>query len=158
VNSNTPQSTLQKFFVGAAFIGIAGWVFIMALLGFWYLVPVNLPTVTEPMPILNPGNRIAIGEPIVLQLDVVKKTPTEVNAYSRFLTCTSGNLVTLTGSPTNLPVGKYTVINDSAILPAKVSPGEVCTFNIRVSYRINPVRTEVLNLESEPFTVMQKKE
>jgi hypothetical protein len=148
-----PTPTSHKFFIAAATIGIVGWLCVLMLLGFWYLAPVALPTVTQPLPILNPGHQIAIGDPIVVELDVIKTAPTDVQSSSRFLACESGNLVTLTGMPTNLPVGEYVIVSDNVILPAKVSAGEVCTMNYHIVYRINPVRTETLNLTSEPFTV-----
>lgn len=147
-----PPAT-HRWFVAASAIGIAGWAFILLLLGWWYLAPVALPTVTQPLPILNPGHRVAIGEPILMELSVVKPVPLDTAASSRWIACESGNLVTLTSTPTNLPVGTYTIVSDSVILPAKVSPGDVCRMNYLITYSINPVRDEQLALESEPFTV-----
>lgn len=147
-------ATGHRVFMAAGIVGIVGWLLVLILLGWWQLQPAALPTVTEPLPILNPGHQVAIGEPIVLQIDVVKDTETTVATSTRFLACQSGNLVTLTSQPTNLPVGDYTIVSDNVILPAKVTPGDVCTMNFRIVYRINPIRTEALALESEPFTVL----
>jgi hypothetical protein len=155
VNENKPDH-VQKFFLVAAFVGIGGWMLILALVAFWHLMPVTLPNVTQPLPILNVNNAVAIGEKVVVQLDVVKTVETEVESSTRYIACDSGNLVTLTSNPTNLPVGTYTIVSDSVVLPPKVFPGEVCTMNFRIVYRINPMRVETLTLSSEPFTVMEK--
>lgn len=147
----------RRLFIAASTVGIVGWMFILALLGYWYLSPVTLPSVTEPLPILNKDRTIAVGEPIVVRLDVVKTVPLDVERATRFIACESGNLITLTPSSTSgvgtLPVGTYTVISDNVILPNKVSEGDVCTMNFMVTYHINPVRDEMLALQSEPFTI-----
>lgn len=147
---------VQKFFLTAAFVGITGWVLVLVLIAYWHLVPVTLPTVSHPLPLLNPSSEVAVGEQLAVRFDVVKTVETEVESSDRYITCDSGNLVTLTSNPTNLPVGTYTIISDSVILPNKVTVGDICTMNFRVVYRINPMRVESLLLSSEPFTVVAR--
>jgi len=156
MNNNRPDH-VQKFFLVAAFVGIGGWLLLLFLVAFWHLVPSTLPNVTQPLPILNENSQVAVGETLIVQLDVVKTVETEVESSTRYITCDSGNLVTLTSNPTNLPVGAYTIISDSVVLPNKVSVGDICTMNFRITYRINPMRVENLVLSSEPFTVVEGK-
>lgn len=142
----------RLFVVGAA-VGIAGWMLLLVLLGFWYWWPVALPTITQPLPVLNEDHVVDVGEPIRLRLDVVKPTDLTTVATDRFITCDSGNLIPLASNPTSLPVGEYTIDADSVVLPPKALPGEVCILRYVITYRINPVREERLSMESEPFTV-----
>ena len=102
----------------------------------------------------RPGNRIAIGEPIVMELAVDKERNARPVASDRFIKCGSGNLVTLTSAPRDLPIGNFTIISDSVILPAKVSPGDQCVFTFRITYEVNPIRSETVDWESERFDVL----
>ena len=67
--------------------------------------------------------------------------------------CESGNLVTLTGTTRDLPLGNYTIIADSTLLPNKVAVGDECQFLYRVRYYVNPIRDADVEYLSEPFTV-----
>ena len=144
----------HRALTAAAVIGIGGWFVIMAGWLWWTFQPVSLPSVDEPIPVLNDGNEVAIGEPIVLELKVDKPADARTVSSTRFIQCQSGNLVTLTSTARDLPVGAYTIISDSVILPAKVSPGDVCVFTFRITYQVNPIRIEVVDWESERFTVL----
>jgi hypothetical protein len=46
------------------------------------------------------------------------------------------------------------VVSDSIIIPAKVTPGDVCVAVFEITYRINPIREEVARWDSEPFRVL----
>ena len=159
MSENQPHPLALRLFGAAAVIGIAGWVGLLALWGWWSLQPVALPTVTEPMPVLNPNREVAIGDPLLLQLDVVKQQELDAVGTSRYLACESSNLVTLTSmTAINLPVGEYTVIADSIVLPAKITPGDVCRAVISVTYHVNPIRDDDVEFTSEPFTVLPAEE
>lgn len=155
-----PHPWALRLFGAAAVVGIVGWVILLCLWAWWMLQPANLPSVTEPMPVLNLNDEVAIGESLLLQLDVTKSQELTAVSTGRFIECPeSGNLVTLTGlDAINLPTGSYTVVADSITLPPKVTVGDRCQAVIRVTYRINPVRVESVEFESELFTVMPAKE
>ena len=140
-----------------AFISIGGWLVLFAGFLWWTFQPVQLTSVAQPVEILNEGNEIRIGEPIVLRLAVDKPDGIRAVAADRFLECDSGNLVSLTSSTKDLPPGSYVIINDKTVLPAKVSPGDVCVFVFRNTYSVNPIRTETVEWRSEPFTVLPAK-
>ena len=155
MSADKPHPLALRLFGVAAVVGIVGWLLLLSLWGWWTLQPANLPSVTEPMPVLNEDREVAIGEPLLLQLQVVKTAELTAVSTGRWLACESSNLVTLTSlDPVNLPVGEYTVVADSIILPAKITPGDTCTAVIRVTYRINPMRVESVEFDSEPFTVL----
>lgn len=152
-------TTRDRIVYITASVSIGGWLTIFALLLWWHLLqPVNVPTIDQPIPVLNENREIAVGESIVLQLDVVKTDGSHPTVTNRFIVCESGNLITLTPSTRDLPVGEYRIISDSVDLPAKVTVGDTCTFLYRVDFRINPVRTVDVEYESEPFTVVQRGE
>jgi hypothetical protein len=146
----------QRILMGFAVIGIGGWT-VLLLWGIWWMIqPVTVPTITEPIPVLNPGNEIAIGETIILELDVAKPQDFLSTDSERFLLCESGNLVTLQSTPqsqTTLPVGEYTLVVDNVDLPNKVTTGDVCTHVFRVTYEVNPLRSIEAEYTSEPFTI-----
>jgi hypothetical protein len=140
----------------AAAIGIVGWVALLLLAGWWMVQPAGLPSVAQPLAVLNPGHEVAVGERLVLRLDVAKTVPRDPVDSSRWLECESGNLLTLTSTISVLPVGTYTIISDSVVIPNKVSVGDVCTAWLAVDFQINPIRTEELRLASEPFTITEE--
>jgi len=138
----------------AAFIGMGGWVVLMAGWLWWTFQPVALPAVVEPIRILNEGREVAIGEAIVMRLEVSKPPGARTLQSTRFISCESGNLITLTASVKDLPAGRYTVVSDSVILPAKVAPGDECRFTFRNTYAVNPIRDETVEWSSEEFKVL----
>jgi len=122
---------------------------------FWKLYPYQVSDVKVPIEILNENNEIAVGETIQLELQLTKPNNLRPNG-SVFITCKGGNLITLNGSPQDLPVGQYTVKNDRYILPNKVSVGGKCTFVFKNSYPVNPVREITKTWTSEEFTVVKE--
>lgn len=144
----------HKAVLWAAIVGISGWLAIIGVYVWWQVQPVNLTDVIEPIPILNENNAIAIGDPIVMELVVDKPQSVRTVDSERFLSCASGNLVTLTASPRDLPPGQYTLVSDSVKLPAKVTPGDTCHFLFRITYQVNPIRTDTVEFASEDFTVL----
>jgi len=149
-----PHPWQVRLFAIAAFIGVVGWSVIFGLLIWWTVQPANLPTVTEPIEVLNPGNAVAINDTLLMRLDVVKPHELAQVGTVRLLECLSGNLVTLTSTDIRLPAGTYSVISDSIIIPAKITPGDTCSAVFEITYRINPIREEVVRFDSEPFTVL----
>jgi len=138
----------------AAFVG---WLAIFVVYLAWSFWPVTLPSVDQPIPILNDGKRIAVGEPIVMELRVHKPQPVNVRSSDRVIRCESGNLITLTATAIDLPTGDFVVEASSVTLPDKIIDGDTCTFLYRIGYYVNPVRTEVVEYESEPFTTLQQR-
>lgn len=125
------------------------------LLTLWWLnQPVSLPTLKEPIPILNEDAKIAIGEPIVMELVIDKPANVEVERTQRAILCESGNLVTLTDSDRDVPAGQFRIIADNVDLPAKVDVGDICRFRYLNTYRINPIRTDEVEWFSEWFEVV----
>ena len=156
--TESPHPWVFRAFGAAALIGVGGWILLLGIWAFWMLQPAGLPTVTEPIQVLNEGNRVAIGQPLVLELVVDKPQPRTPIASSRVLECESGNLLTLTSTPTPLPVGSYTVISDNLIIPPKVTPGDHCAASFIVTFQINPLRDETVKWSSEPFMVLPMEE
>ena len=130
------------------------WTVFLLLVAFWLLYPYKVSSIKEPIAILNEYNEIAIGDAIIMKIELTK--PNEIRPKGTvFITCDSGNLVTLLGNTQNLPVGKYTVVNDRYILPSKVSVGDKCKFHFKNSYQVNPIREITKEWVSEEFTVIQ---
>jgi hypothetical protein len=134
-----------------AVTSFAGWLSVFVVYLAWSFWPVNLPTVEQPIPILNQNRTVAVGEPIVMQLRVNKPQPVNVRSANRVIRCDSGNLITLTPTAVDLPTGEFVVESSSVILPGNIIHGDRCTFLYRIGYYINPVRTETAEYESEPF-------
>lgn len=146
---------MHHLFTTSAIIGICGWFFLIFLFSWWFLQPVSLPTVKEPMPVLNVNDEVAIGETLYVKLTINKPVELSPINSSRFLACTSGNLVTLTSAPIKLPVGSYDIISEDVIVPAKIAPGDECVYEIHITYQINPIRREIVQFQSEPFAVLE---
>lgn len=136
-----------------AWVAIIGNILLIGMVAWWLLHPYGLPQITQPMPIENENNEIAIGEPIRMTLKVDK--PREMTPYisQRNLTCNDGNLVTLAGSANTIPTGSYTIHSSNYILPPKVAKGSICKFNFVNTYKLNPLRSETITYSSEEFLV-----
>lgn len=148
------QAKKSRALLAIASAAFVGWMGMFALWLAWSFWPVNLPTVEQPIPILNANRTVAVGEPIVMLLKVNKPDPVNVRSADRLIRCDSGNLITLTSTAIDLPTGEFVVESSSVILPDKIISGDRCTFLYRIGYYINPVRTEVAEYESEPFTTI----
>jgi len=135
---------------------ILSWAVGLALVAFWQLYPYQVSDVHVPIKILNDGKVVTVGEPIIQELVINKPNDIAPQDVSRVILCDSGNLVLLT-PPTarNLPVGKYTVINDQYILPPKIIDGDMCVFVWRQGYPVNPIRTIEREWKSEKFKVKE---
>ena len=149
-----PHPWVTRAFTVAAAVGILGWMLLLGLWGWWTFQPVALPTMVQPIQVMNPGNAVAINDPLIMRLEVTKPQDVTPVGNSRYLECQSGNLVALVAPTVPLPVGVYTVVSDSLIIPAKVTPGDTCRAVFAVTYAINPIRNEVQRFTSEPFTVL----
>lgn len=137
-----------------AWVAIIGNLILLGLVAFWLIYPYKLPYIEQPIEILNPNKEIAIGEKIVMRINVSKQNDmTPTTAHN--LTCEDGNLVTLSSSPKTLQKGQYTIISDRYTLPAKVNKGAICKFNFINNYQLNPLRNETVIWSSENFKVKE---
>ncbi len=140
--------------IGYAIITVA--ICLILLIIFWLVYPYETVEVKTPVEILNEKTEIAPGEPIVMELNIVKSTNLAPQS-TQFILCSDGSLTfTDPGTPRNLPPGEYRVISDTNLLPAKLIPGSRCTYNFRNSYRVNPVRDITNEWSSEQFLVVRR--
>ena len=148
---------------------------VVGLLVFWTFQPYELPTVQEPIRVLNtprvPRDELPIevdidqesfpvirqGEPFIMELEVNK--PQEIAPVAtRFFECISGNLVTLTSGSVDLPVGEYTVTTASdfsdpqrppIVTPNKFTVHDICRFGFDLTYDVNPLTKPEVSWRSE---------
>ena len=150
-NGNSPW---QRVFMFSAIVGMFGWLGFFALTMFWLFQPIEVPTIDEPIPILNEDQTVRVGEAILMDLAVDKPVGYQIIEVNRFIECDSGKVVPLTdGEARTLPVGSYTIRVDNIILPTPVFDGDSCTFLFKNVYDINPFKTIQTEFRSEPFTV-----
>lgn len=146
---------MKYFWVHFTRLVLISWTAFLLLVAFWSFYPYKVSDIKQPIQILNENNEIAIGDAILMRLELTKPNNIRPNG-SVFITCKSGNLISLLGNPQNLPIGKYTVINDRYILPNKVTVGDKCKFHFKNTYRVNPIREITKEWVSEEFTVKEK--
>jgi len=144
----------NRIIVAAMWLAISLITLIAITIILWLIMPYRVATIQQPINILNENNEIRIGEAIVQELKISKPNNEPPIDVSRLLLCEDGNLVTLAPvTASNLPIGTYTVINDTYILPPKVAVGTRCTFVFRQAYKVNPIRAVPVEWRSEYFTV-----
>lgn len=120
----------------------------------WLIMPYQTTELQQPIRILNSNREIRIGEAIIQELKINKPNDIAPDNPTRVIICNDGNLVTLSVlRQINLPIGIYTVIDDSYILPPKVAVGSECVFVWRQDYRVNPLRVIPVEWRSESFKV-----
>lgn len=147
LNRHTPLG-----FIVAAIVGIVGWVLVLSLLSWWLWGPVELPSIKEPMQVLN-VSPITEGDVVQLEISVSKPTSLAVEDTNRFIECENGQLITFTSSPQDLPPGEYVLQAESPPIPERLTESTTCSFVYNVEYRINPLRTESLQVRSEEFVL-----
>jgi len=138
-----------------AWIAIIGNICLILLIGFWKLWPYQLPYVQQPIEILNENKEIRIGQTIKMKLYVSKPKYIVSESYPT-ITCTDGNLVTLSPASLTLPAGEYIFESNTYVLPPKVATGSTCQFNFNNNYQMNPIRNEPVTWSSEQFKVLAK--
>ena len=144
---------MKKLLHCIGWVIIVGNLLLIGMVAWWLLHPYGLPQIAQPMPIENPNNEIAIGEPIMMTLKVEKPRDMTPTVSQRNLTCNDGNLVTLAGGTSTIPTGSYTIHSSNYVLPPKVAKGSVCKFNFVNTYKLNPLRSETITYSSEEFLV-----
>lgn len=149
------SSSTQRLFVFAAYVGVGGWISLLALCVWWLVQPDGIPDIKEPMRVLNPNREVAIGDPLILELIVDKRVERNPRTSNRVIECESGNLLTLVSNPVTLPAGQYTIVSDTIVVPPKAIPGDVCRAVFLIGYEINPVREEVARYVSEQFVILE---
>lgn len=137
------------------FILVTGTLFAFHWAYYVYIDGYSLPSVTQPIEILNEDNEIKIGEPIKMLLKIDKPEQIPIIDADNYITCTDGNLVTLTSNPTTLPVGYREITSDRYLLPNKVLIGATCHFVFQTSYQVNPYVVETTTWTSEPFKAVE---
>lgn len=136
-----------------AFIALAVQFLAIILAIVWLTYPYQVADVVTPIPILNENNEIAIGEPIIMKIEVDK--PYNYDSETRkYIECDDGNLITLAPSINPLPQGQYTITSDSNSLPPKALVGSTCTFTFEVHYTVNPLREIHKTWTTEEFKVI----
>ena len=79
---------ILRFFIG--YFVVLGVIFGTQWTYYTYLDTTQIPTLTEPIPILNPNHEVAINSPIIMRLEVFK--PNKLKAeVSTNIVCDSGN-------------------------------------------------------------------
>jgi hypothetical protein len=129
----------------------------MGLLLFWLLAPYEVSEVQVPIKILNENKEIPVNDNIIMELEVNKPNDRPVATASRSIVCDDGNLITLAPSVNNLPVGEYTIVNDTFVLPPKTRPGAKCSFVFVNTYKVNPIREITKTWTSEEFLVLRER-
>lgn len=120
----------------------------------WSVQPVAITEVRQPIPILNDSKIVMVGEPILHELNIRKAQPLDTSDAVRYVACDSGNLITLTSRPVDLPVGEFVIRVDDLLLPDKVVDRDTCTLEYRVTFRVNPIRNVVGVYSSDRFMVL----
>jgi hypothetical protein len=136
-----------------SWVTIGAWGTLIALGIWWTFMPVVLPTVTQPMPILNEGKVVTVGEPILIELTITKPEEITPQNTTRFIKCQSGALIPVSAETLDIPVGQFTVVSDSTIMLPGATRNDVCVVEFTVRYKINPMRSDTVVYTSEQFLV-----
>lgn len=141
----------------------------------WLVVyPVELTSIVQPIPIdsdvmvdcewpdpdpevetkvAGVCPEVSVGDPILHTLEVSKPPGLNTVGSERFITCESGNLVTLVSVQRELPPGDFVVTVEDLLLPNKILDQDVCQLTYQVEYQINPLRNATASYTSQWFVV-----
>jgi hypothetical protein len=123
---------------------------VLLTIGFALFYPAQLPIVyNEPFPVYP--KEIRKGETLSVVMEVNKRKPYVVDVHKNII-CEDGNLVTLTHTTTNIPLGKNTLTAE-IIIPAKAS-FSTCHVEFENTYEINPLRMETQKMITQDFKII----
>lgn len=145
---------LRRFIHFIATVIIIGNLFLIGLVAYWLLKDYPITYVEQPIKILNENKQIARGEPIIMELHIVKSNNYGFSSSSTIL-CDDGRLFTLASRGVNLPNGEYTIVSRSYAVPITASVGTTCKFKFTNNYKVNPIRSKPIVWESEDFKIIK---
>lgn len=121
-----------------------------AIVGWWLLYPYEPITVERPIKILNQGKSVKVGETLLYEIKYNKHMAI-CGTLSRKLI--NNTKIDLSDSKASAPIGEDKDIVP-VLLPTYADPG---TYYLwwSVSYKVNPLRTVTINVESEKFEVIK---
>lgn len=150
------KELFHRAFLVIAWVGIISAIALLMMMSYWLLKPYDIVDVKQPFKVLNENKTVAIGDDLLLELEVnVKEEYRPVSAP--VFVCQSGNLVTLQSRlPEDLPLGKYILVADPIQIPPKIIAGDTCKYVAVLNWRVNPVRVVSETYESEWFSVTER--
>ena len=151
-DDGTGTTLVKKFLHVLAWVVIFGNILVLLLLMFWMFHPYNPAEISVPIEILNENRIVRVGEPIRMHI-ILNKRLDVVPTVVRTITCRSGNTADFAGSAAIRPTGQYDYVVDNFILPPKFKDGDICQFNYKNFYKVNPIRNVVKTWSSEEFTI-----
>jgi hypothetical protein len=129
---------------------------ILVLYGGYLLFWPFEPLVPQVQPYEVISKEIAPGEPILYRVDVCKNTDATA-LVARQLVGDNGRFISLGSSVTSVPSGCSKTISATTILPQGVPPGQY-HLELSITYQINALRTIVVRVQTDTFTVVAPKE
>lgn len=140
----------MKFIIFSWFsIGMAIGLIVYVL--FWGFYPFKVADVVQPYEVKNANKTVTRETDLILEANYFKYMNVRTQS-DRMIICDDGNLVTLSPSFSNLPMGQQT-LNFKVTIPAKTSLG-LCKYRQVVQYFVNPLQTQNVIFESEKFLVI----
>jgi hypothetical protein len=125
---------------------------LMLLIFYWLLIPCDVITTVQPVPVLNEDKTVSVGDRLLLRIDYDKKRPFPGRVAQNII-CSSGNMAPIEEFTINLPVGKKNFVFDGVVVPSSMIAGDKCFLQQSVSYKVNPVREITYTFLSEKFTI-----
>lgn len=125
------------YFIYALFVPVKT----LEITNFSYAYPIPLET-----PVVHPGDTIRY------ELDYCKYIDSSPITHR---TLVDGQIITLTSSAGNLPMGCHQTERD-VMIPETINPGKYY-LNVEIDYQVNPVRTESTHYYTDYFQVVPKR-
>jgi len=137
-------------FLAFAFIFLVGQYIV------WQVYPYRTADVQEPIVVTNLNNEVAPGGTLGLYIEFDKFTDLTPDV-SRNLICLSGNVYSVTPAQerASLPQGDGQTANSFYTVDTTAQDGDMCVFEFKNDYRVNPVRTITNKWRSEVITIKE---
>lgn len=129
------------------FIAVA----MVSVLGYFLFYPYDIVHVKEPIKVINKDN-LKTGDFLELMIEYDKHLELPTHTI-RTIQCKDGNLVTLTPTESNFPIGQNVVIENSTVIPQKTSVNTQCKLVLSVTFEPNFIRKITETYETEWFFV-----
>ncbi len=144
----------MKYWIRFSLVCLATAYIVLAVIAYSLFWPAKTLTIIgfdEKNPIKVTNDTVHPGEPLEYKLNYCKYTDAPSVVHR---TLVDGQIITLTNTAGQLPLGCHVVTVKTAVVPTTINPGKYY-LDVVVEYKLNAFRSEYIHYHTNYFTVVE---
>lgn len=125
---------------------------VIAVALFWPVKTLEIKNYSPDAPITIQNKDVRPGDRLIYELDYCKYSDGPVTVHRTLI---DGQVVTLTDTQGQLPLGCHSSTIATAVVPETINPGKYY-LDVTVEYKINVIRTQYVHYHTDYFVVIGK--